>query len=207
MTPLELRHYIELDLPLSDEMLKELLYLYATPTRYYHNIHHVIEVLGHYQSTSKKNGWTNSKEVYLAVLYHDAIYEYGAKDNEKRSALIAKDAIAKHFSSHQIDSEYVQKLIELTAIHGKLRPDDVSEEEALFLDCDMAIVGSSWERFSQYQDAIEKEYCTVYPKLLYRIGRKKFLKSVLSAERIFLSSVFHQQYNLQARSNLKQALG
>ena len=206
MTPKDLHRNIKLGLPLSEQMLVGLLTFYSTPERFYHNISHVIDVLDHYKHVNKEALWQHPYEVYLAVLYHDAIYEYGAKDNEEKSAQVAAQCIVQYFPDQEIDIDYVKRLIELTAIHGRITIADVSEEEALFLDCDMAIMGASWERFCQYQDDIEKEYTKVYPRVLYRIGRKKFLKTVAQAERIFLSQRFHRQYDAQARSNLKRAL-
>ena len=55
---------------------------YASPPRAYHDFMHVREVLHHYADVAVGPGWTQPVEVYLAVLYHDAIYQPGRKDNE-----------------------------------------------------------------------------------------------------------------------------
>ena len=157
----ETRLRIAEELPLSMEMVDELISLYATPKRYYHTIDHVVDVLEQYRLVHQNQLWEHPKEVYLAVLYHDSIYEYGAKDNEERSAQVARRCIERYFPDLAINIDYVERLIELTAIHGTLNQCDVTLEEALFLDCDMAIMGSSWERFEQYQQQIEEEYTKV----------------------------------------------
>ena len=50
--------------------------------RAYHDFMHVREVLHHYADVAVGPGWTQPVEVYLAVLYHDAIYQPGRKDND-----------------------------------------------------------------------------------------------------------------------------
>ena len=62
---------------------------YASPPRAYHDFMHVREVLHHYADVAVGPGWTQPVEVYLAVLYHDAIYQPGRKDNEALSARFA----------------------------------------------------------------------------------------------------------------------
>ena len=91
MTSQQLINRLEGDLPLTESMISQLVDLYQTPQRFYHTIDHVCEVLQHYRDIAALNLWRNPHEVYLAALYHDAVYEYGAKDNESRSAQVAQD--------------------------------------------------------------------------------------------------------------------
>ena len=53
------------------------------------------EVLRHYDAVAAGPGWAQPAEVRLAVLYHDAIYEAGRRDNEARSAELAVAHIAR----------------------------------------------------------------------------------------------------------------
>ncbi|HET6783232.1 MAG TPA: hypothetical protein VFH12_05295, partial [Pseudoxanthomonas sp.] len=76
-------------------MLSELEAAYAAPPRAYHNFGHVQEVLHRFAEVTAGPGWAQPAEVYLAVLYHDAIYEAGRKDNEARSADLAMAQIAR----------------------------------------------------------------------------------------------------------------
>jgi len=179
---------------------------YAAPPRAYHNFDHVREVLRHYHDASNGPGWTEPVEVALAVLYHDAIYEAGHKDNEARSAQLAEDHIARFMPERHVDVARVKQLIELTARHGVLEPNDVDEEAALFLDCDMAILGAEPAVFDAYDRGIAAEYRAVVPGWLFRINRKRFLKSLLGRERIYLTPFFHQRLDAQARNNLRRAV-
>ncbi|QGW65269.1 hypothetical protein GOY17_10260 [Lysobacter soli] len=179
---------------------------YATPPRAYHNFEHVREVLRHYVEASHGPGWTQPSEVALAVLYHDAIYEAGRKDNETRSAQLAEEHIARFMPDRHIDVPRVTQLIELTARHGVLEPADVDEEAALFLDCDMAILGAEPTVFDAYDRGIAAEYRAVVPGWLFKINRKRFLKSLLGRERIYLTPFFHQRLDASARNNLRRAV-
>lgn len=192
--------------PVPDAQLDELDALYRSPTRYYHTIEHVCEVLTHYRQVDDEGLWSRPDEVYFAVLYHDAIYEYGAKDNELQSALVAREQLSKWLPDRALDLDYIAHLIELTARHGALTPADVSDEEALFLDCDLAIIASSWARFEEYQAQIELEYTQVYTRFWYRLGRRRFLKKLAHQERLFLSPRFHERCDALARANLERAL-
>ena len=60
-------------------MLSALEAAYVTPPRAYHDFRHVQEVLRHFAEVSAGPGWAQPAEVYLAALYHDAIYEAGRK--------------------------------------------------------------------------------------------------------------------------------
>ena len=115
---------------------------YATPKRAYHNFDHVQAVLRHYLEIAVAPGWRQPREVYLAICYHDAIYLPGRKDNEARSAELARSEIARHLPTASIDVERVVELINLTARHGKIERPAVDPEAAMFLDADMAIVGA-----------------------------------------------------------------
>src|SRR5688572_15849093 len=94
---------------------------YASPPRAYHSLAHVVEVAKHFAAVAREVGWTSPHEVYLAISFHDAIYDAGAKDNEVRSAALARDCV----SHLPVDVARVTSLIELTARHGSLAPVDV----------------------------------------------------------------------------------
>jgi len=179
---------------------------YATPPRAYHNIQHVHEVLRHFEAVAAGPGWTQPGEVYLAVLYHDAIYEPGRRDNESRSAQLAAEHIARWLADAGVDAARVAALIELTARHGQFIPGDVDRDAGLFLDCDMAILGAEPAAFDAYDRGIAAEYRGHVPAWLFKLNRRRFLKALLARERIFLSDFFHERFDAQARHNLRRAI-
>ncbi|HEY0502176.1 MAG TPA: hypothetical protein VGD42_01670 [Lysobacter sp.] len=189
-----------------DAQLDALKGAYSTPPRAYHNFAHVEEVLRRYDEAASGPGWRQPVEVALAVLYHDAIYEAGRKDNEARSADLAVEHIARWMPAAGVDARRVAELIVLTARHGTFSPGDVDDDAALFLDCDMAILGAEPAVFDAYDRGIAAEYRGHVPGWLFKINRRRFLKALLARERIYLSEFFHARLDVQARRNLRRAV-
>ena len=184
---------------------------YATPPRAYHDFGHVAEVLRHYDEVAAGPGWMQPREVALAVLYHDAVYQAGQGDNEARSARLAVDEIARWLPDAGIDAARVAWLIGLTARHGRHAPADFDADAAPedvrnFLDCDMAILGAEPARFDAYDEAIATEYGSVMPAWLFRFNRRRFLQGLLARDRIYLGDFFHARLEQKARRNLRRAL-
>lgn len=192
------------DFPLTDALWAKVVEAHAEPPRSYHTIDHVLEVAQRYREVSRDVGWFHPAEVFAAVLFHDAIYVAGRSDNEARSAALAAGLLASHAPA--INAPRVAELISLTARHGQLAPGDVDHEAALFLDCDMAILGAEPERFAAYERGIAAEYLPVAGEAGYRAGRRAFLQRLAAMPRIFLSDYFHQRLDAAARANLATAL-
>lgn len=191
-----------IDLPVEQRAALEA--AYASPPRAYHSFQHVREVLRHYDEDAAGPGWERPAETWLAVLYHDAIYEPGRRDNEARSADLAVEHIDRWLADAGVDATRVAALIGLTARHGRLSPDEVDRDAALFLDCDMAILGAEPAAFDAYDRGITAEYSGRVPGWLFRLNRRRFLKGLLARDRIFLSDFFHDRYDAQARINLRR---
>jgi predicted metal-dependent HD superfamily phosphohydrolase len=194
------------DLRLPVGFLAEVRETYQVPPRAYHNWAHVTRVLEHVGDVAEDLGWREPREVWLAALFHDAIYVAGAKDNEARTAALARESIERWFPNETVDIDRVAQLIELTARHGTLTPEDVDPDAALLLDCDTAILGAPQEEFDRYDDAIAREYEGVVAPEVYRAGRRAFLERLLGAPRIFLSDHFHELLDHVARANLQRVL-
>ena len=198
----------DIPVPLSvpTAMWAELEAAYQAPPRAYHNIQHVHEVAAHYLNVAASVGWQNPKEIYLAVLYHDAIYLAGRKDNEARSAELAVASVKKYLSNESIDTSKLTYLIELTARHGHLHSENLDQDTKHFLDCDMAILGSNPDQFHAYDKAIASEYRGKLPGWMFQFYRRKFLKSLLDSPRIYLSDLFLESHEANARVNIEALL-
>jgi len=170
---------------------------YAEDHRAYHTATHIHEVLHWFDAVCDSVGWRSPTDVYLAVLFHDAVYDPTRHDNEARSADLAVQLMNA--------SAEATRLILLTAKHGQLDPAEVDHDAAHFLDSDTAILGASAAVFDDYDAAIAVEYKHV-PADAYRAGRRAFLEAMLARERIFFSEFFHAQLDTRARDNLARAL-
>jgi len=188
--------------PLTSAHYAALERVYREPPRAYHSLGHVCAVIDQWRDIDQRLGWKRRPETFLALLYHDAIYVGGRSDNEERSAVFAREQIG---DLAEVDVCEVERLILLTAQHGKLTPDIVDRDAGLFLDCDMSILGAEPDVFAAYEAGIRSEYAHV-PDLLFRIGRRRFLQRLLDQQRIFLSDDFHNRIDRQVRVNLALAL-
>jgi predicted metal-dependent HD superfamily phosphohydrolase len=189
----------------SPALASELARCYASPPRAYHHLGHVVDVLGWFdwaQAGQAGQAWQRPGEVCAAVLFHDAVYVAGARDNELRSAEQARRAIEDHDELRGLDGARVSELIELTARHGKLSPGDVDAEAARFLDCDLAILASPRDRYRRYCDEIADEYRAI-PAGAYRAGRRAFVHGLLARPQLFLSESFRGELEAPARDNLR----
>ncbi|HUS29715.1 MAG TPA: hypothetical protein VMZ53_14525 [Kofleriaceae bacterium] len=179
---------------LPDDVARELVAAYSEPHRAYHNLTHIAELLGWFDRVADDIGWKDPAAVYAAIVFHDAIYVPGAKDNEARSADWARRAGF---------GDDVAQLILMTMSHTS--HGDAGHDAAHFLDADMAIVGAPAEQFAAYDAAIAREYSHVPPDA-FRAGRKAFLAGLAKLPRIFITEYFHSRLDAQARANLAAAI-
>jgi predicted metal-dependent HD superfamily phosphohydrolase len=184
---------------LPQAMWDEVRRAYASAGRVYHGLAHLDAVLARYDEVT----WAHPREALVALAYHDAVYVPCARDNEARSAMLAHEAVARWLPG--VDPERVARAIELTARHGALDAADVDADEALLLDCDLAILGAPADVFDRYDADIAREYAAL-PAETYRAARRAFLERLLLREHLFLSRHFHEQLDSAARQNLARAL-
>ena len=184
-------------LTLGPEVQRVLAAAYAEPQRAYHTAAHITEVLAWFDVVAGTVGWRAPADVYLAVVFHDAVYAPTRTDNEARSAALAQELAGA--------SARTAELIRLTAEHGKLDGATLDHDAAHFLDSDTAILGAPAAAFAAYDAAIAVEYAHVPPEL-YRAGRRGFLAGMLARPRIFFTELFHARLDAAARANLARAL-
>ena len=157
-------------------------------------------MLAWYDEVAAGPGWQRPGEALCAVLFHDAIYLCGASDNEARSAAVARAALARWLPS--LDADRVAALIELTARHGGLTASQVDRDAALFLDCDMAILGAAPDEYRRYARLVAEEWAPVLPAAAFRAGRRAFLERLLASDAIYLTDMFRQRLEATARANI-----
>ena len=173
---------------------------YSEDGRHYHNLEHVAAMLRHLQPHDAQ--LQDVAVVYLAVWYHDLIYNAKRSDNEAQSAVVAGLELQKlGFAPDRIMR--VEALINHTASHVDAPLDD--HDAAWLLDADLAALGGSPEAYQAYAEAIRKEYKHV-PSLIYRPARKKILKRFLSAPRLYRTDYFYQEREEAARRNLQHEI-
>jgi predicted metal-dependent HD superfamily phosphohydrolase len=164
---------------------------HTEPTRYYHTLHH----LEHIYSVLP----TLDNVTEFAIFYHDIVYDASKSDNEEQSALLCE----KHLSLFGITSSTIEEVTTLIRETKTHKPS--TKRNALFLDADLAILGSSEEVYENYTLNVRKEYA-IYSDDVYRKGRQKVLNYFLEKESIYESDYFYELYEKKARKNLNWEL-
>ena len=192
------------DQPLVDKPLKqELAALYRAESRHYHNLAHIEAMLalaGDYRALLG-----DPQAVEAAIWFHDAIYDSKAKDNEARSASLARNKLAGRTDAGRLDR--IGAMILATATHQLPRFDDdaATRDASLFLDMDLSILGAVPDVFDAYERAVRREYDWV-EEPMWRAGRGAVLKDFLARPRIFLTEEFRRRFEPQARLNMARSL-
>jgi predicted metal-dependent HD superfamily phosphohydrolase len=169
---------------------------WSTRGRWYHGPLHLSDVP---QSVAREK-WEAPREVFLALLFHDAIYVPGRSDNEAQSAALAGSILPALIPA--ADMQRVEELILLTATHGQgaSAPDD---EAAKFLDIDVAVLGAKPSLYVRYAAGVAREYGHL-PRETYAMGRIWFLGRMLEAARVFHTDVFEAKLGRRARTNMER---
>ena len=166
---------------------------YSSKNRYYHTLRHlqsIYKVLEPFKLDTL---------LEFSIFYHDIIYDVKASNNEEQSAFFAKKSMKQLNVPTKLQEEVFNLIIE-TKTHQTN-----CEENALFIDADLAILGSSKKNYQEYILNIRKEYAH-YSDKIYKNSRKKVLESFLKEERIYKSKHFYEYFEEQAKSNIKSEI-
>lgn len=188
---------------LSDALLEQIRNLHAAPERGYHGWSHPLALLDLYATVEAM--LNDPPAVYCAILLHDAIYEPRAKDNEARSAVLARELLGDVIPPDTLARTVA--LIEATARHAipeGLSADDAADM-AMFLDMDLAILAAPAEAFDAYEDGVRHEYREV-PEDLFRAGRANILEGFLARDALYMSPWGRAAFEAPARANLQRSI-
>jgi predicted metal-dependent HD superfamily phosphohydrolase len=183
---------------IADELAEELLRLYSQEHRHYHNLRHIEECLHEFGGVSME--CSNPITVEMALWYHDIVYEPTATGNERLSANKALFDCLRLGIEDKVFHDAVMELILATR-----HVDALSGDAALVADIDLAILGSPWERFSEYESQIRKEYAHVNDKE-FSTGRQLILDGFMRRPQIYQTNTFRNKYEKLARANIALSL-
>ncbi|MBX2875068.1 MAG: hypothetical protein KTR30_23290 [Saprospiraceae bacterium] len=195
----ELAEQVGLSKDVIQESWIEISNAYRSPDRFYHNLVHISDMLTLFKLHQSHLEYP--EVVALSIWFHDIIYQVDRKDNEKRSAERATFYL-QHSPLIEAKVELVYQSILATQHHQlSINYPDL----AYLLDFDLAVLGRNWDRYQLYASQIRKEY-SIYPDKLYRPGRKKVLQHFLEREILYFTAIGQQEWESQARSNLRMEL-
>jgi predicted metal-dependent HD superfamily phosphohydrolase len=175
---------------------------YQSPGRSYHDWAHVTNCVE--QLRTMPTG--SPRAVFLALLFHDAVYVAGSSDNERRSAALARDVLSARCTLPDAELRSVERMIMATRDHHA-NADTLTPDEATMLDIDLSILGSTWEEYSRYARGVQREYTpAVTTEARFRIGRIRFLSGMLKRSHIFLTPEGRHRWDDVARANLRREI-
>lgn len=172
---------------------------YTAPTRHYHTVNHINQVLR--KIASLKTEFNDINVAMLAAFFHDVVYDVSKKDNEEQSATIAVEFLDDLCVQKSLIKE-VEKIIIATKHHQATQSSDTN----LFLDIDMSILAAARTTYLEYAAAVMKEYEKVYTPSEYKKGRLSlFIEPTLALDKIFITDTF-SPYEKRARQNLSHEM-
>jgi predicted metal-dependent HD superfamily phosphohydrolase len=172
---------------------------YAEPHRHYHTLAHLTALFDCLEKHGEEIG--DAARLAFAAWYHDAVYDPRRSDNEAKSAERAMKDLDDLGAESALRSHVVQ-LILATKNHaagGRDYDDDI------FLDADLAILGSPEGEYRAYVRNVRAEYAHL-DDAAWKTGRSAFLKKTAAAPRIFRTGIFEGEYAGQARANIAREL-
>lgn len=176
---------------------EKLILRYNESHRHYHNLKHIEACLSEYKEV--ENLLQNPFEVWLALWFHDVIYDPRGKDNEDLSAEYAVRALEGVLSSGSL--ELVSDLVKATK-HEKPAS---FHDEGYIMDIDLTILGKDIATFDEYERNIRLEYKWV-PENRFNKGRANILRGFLERDSIYQTEYFKAKYEENARKNLAKSV-
>jgi predicted metal-dependent HD superfamily phosphohydrolase len=181
----------------------ELAAAYAAPARHYHDLRHIAALNGLASACAAEIADRDAVEA--AIWFHDAVYDTRRDDNEERSAALAAARLAGTADAERIAR--IAAMIRATAGHALPAFADAAAAHdcALFLDMDLAVLGSPEADFDAYEADVRREYDWV-TEPQWRQGRVAVLAGFLARPTIYLTARFRASHEAAARRNLARAI-
>lgn len=171
--------------------------MYSEPTRYYHTLVHLEEMIGYLGRLDYDVG-KDYQTLVLTSLFHDIVYDPKSATNEEDSAMLFEmfwNESAK--GDEEVKARVVQYIL-ATKQHTATAEDSC---EQLLLDIDMAVLGKQKEAYWKYAALIRREYAFVEHNV-YCEKRAEVLQGFLKHP-IFGTQAMKDALEEQARQNLK----
>ena len=188
------------------DMGTNLITLWSTPDRAFHNLRHLIDLLTRVDELSEET--RNPDLVRLAAWYHGAIFSVSADqamhrnggEDEAASAALAYEELTEAGVSEK-NANRVSELIMNLRRHD-LPTSDI--DAAALSDADLGCLAIEPQRYREYSRLIYSEYAHL-PLLTYLRTRTTIVRKLLARDRLFASPL-GQHWELPARENLEAEL-
>jgi predicted metal-dependent HD superfamily phosphohydrolase len=181
----------------NESLIEEILEAYSSKGRYYH----VRDHLQHMFQVYDRLFLEPTALIELTFWYHDFFYDPKERDNEAKSADLARTRIEQDL---QLPSEIGAKARDLILFSQYTRP-PITRDEMILQDIDLAIFGENTELFNRYESDIRLEYSFI-PEPDYKKGRASVLRRFLRDPFYFTPEMCYSSYEDLAQRNLKRSI-
>lgn len=185
----------------SASIWKDVVRRHSESHRRYHGLEHLQALKKLMWSHAHPAGVYARTPPHLAIWWHDAVYDPKARDNEQRSADLARQHLTQLRVAPAIIDETC-RLILMTRNHWDGPSAGAGD---YFLDADIAILGARQDLYDAYAAAVRQEYAWA-DDAAYRAGRSAFLNSAIARPRLFRTTALETAYAAQARTNMQREL-
>ncbi len=182
----------------NEETFASLVSSYSESSRHYHTQEHVAACLRHLDGCASK--LDESREVEIALWFHDAVYKPLFSGNEQKSANWAASFLSQNGASTEEVSR-VRGLIMVTEHNAPTQ----TKDESFLVDIDLSILGSDAATYECFERRIRKEY-KIVPMFIYGKKRAEVLRSFLERPAIYQNEPFAKEREGQAKVNLSNAV-
>ena len=187
-----------------DSFFRDVIYKkYSESHRHYHNMRHVNSLLRMLREYRGKNV---NPALIVAAWFHDLCYDPRSTDNEVKSA----ELCFEYLTSIGMHSDFICEVDDLIYATVTHKPSDGAsasvDDQKLFIDLDMAILGTRREKYDRYVDSIIKENVAFFPVDEVREGRAKFLNEMLSRNTLYFTPEIKERYEKRAFENMEREL-
>ena len=176
--------------PFLNGVIEQIIDKYQNGRRYYHNLEHIVHCLSEFNTLPEEE---KTLELFLALIFHDVVYDPFAKNNEELSV----DFFNVLITDADVNRQKVGELILATKNHFAFsNTEDI--ETSNMLSIDLSVLGQSANVYNIYKGNIAKEYGIskdfVEKRLLFL---NKATKSIL-----YPAKMFAERYGSSAFYNL-----
>jgi predicted metal-dependent HD superfamily phosphohydrolase len=164
--------------------------------RAFHNLGHIDDCLRRFDEVAPRLADRDAVEV--ALWFHDAVYEPGNAENERRSAQLFLD------QSVGALPQFRRRVCALILTTQRARAPRTNDCKFID-DIDLAGFGASWEDFMRNGERLRREFASLSDSDYYR-GLSSFLAALRRRPQFFRTDYFVERYEKQARDNLDRLL-
>jgi predicted metal-dependent HD superfamily phosphohydrolase len=185
---------------------QRLLDRWSHPSRSFHNVRHLMDVLGRVDELAQETHDPDS--VRLAAWYHGAVFAHDTdaehatlgSGDEDASALLAFDEL----SGLGVPERKAARVRDLVAMLHRHFPEPGDGDAAVLSDADLALLAGEPQRYKEYLRAVREEYSAI-PRTTFLEARRSIVSRFLARPAIYASPMGHG-WEEPARQNLQAEL-